>query len=159
MSRPTTLVLLKAFSFTDELFFLDPTLGAVLDAGTYEIELQEYQGREFDFIVELRTSTQVINPGESVDFSWGDNESQLFIASLETGNEVLETSNSTGDPAFWFTMHNSSRIYFNDDGAGIPEARIDFGDEQYDEFGVVDAVVVISSYNRSDPGSSTVTLR
>lgn len=153
------LPVLEAFSFSERLTWLDPTIAEVLDPGTYRVDLTVYQARAADFVLELRTSTQIVTSGETVDLSWGGHDSRVLIASLDTGDEVLRTLNSSGDPMVWVSMPGSSVREYNDDGGDGFESLVDFGSDAFDEFGAVDVVVIVRSHEHAQSGSTQLSLQ
>lgn len=150
---------LRAFSFSDDLTSLDPTVAIVLEPGVYEVELSEYSGRSTDYVVELITGEDTISPGETLDVSWEANAPTLVIANLESGNEVLETADSSGDPRIWAAISGTTIRDDNDDANGM-ESRIDFSEDPFlGGYQGSEAVVVVRGYMLAQPGSTQLSLQ
>lgn len=150
---------IRAFSFSDDLSSIDPTVAIVLEAGVYEVVLSEYSGRSADYVVELVTGTASIARGETLGVSWEANAPALVIIDLESGNEVIETSNSSGDPRIWVAISGTTVRNDNDDANGI-ESRIDFSEEPFlGGYNDSEAIVVVRSYMLSQSGTTRLSLQ
>lgn len=150
---------LEAFSFNNRFGMLDPTIGEVLDPGTYQVDVTALGSTDAEFVLELRTGTQTLTSGEAISVSWQDQNPALVIVSLDSGGEVLETSDSTGDPKIWASAPGSSVREYDDDGGDGVEARIDFSDAPFGGDVTGDILLIVRDWDADTSGSTELALQ
>ena len=151
--------LFEAFSFSEDLGGLDPTMAHVLEAGTYQVDLTTYGGVAADFAIELRTGSQTISAGDDLSVEWEANQAAILIADLQSGSEVLETSDASGDPKVWVSIPSLGIRDYDDDGGESLNALVDFSDPRFGGGDATEAVVIVNDYVASSPGSAQVSMR
>ncbi|WP_293699355.1 hypothetical protein [uncultured Agrococcus sp.] len=150
---------IEAFSFNQELGSFDPTIAHVLEAGTYQVDLTTYSSASADFVLELRTGTQTISPGDELSVDWEADQAAILIVDLQTGSEVLETSNASGDPKVWVSIPSMGLRDYDDDGGESLNALVEFSDSRFGGGDATEAVVIVRDYDPSSSGSAQVSLR
>ncbi len=89
---------LDAFAF--EMGSRDPVIGAVLEPGSYRIEVAEYGGDRTGFQLQVLTGSTVVGVGESASLEIAPGAPAVFIARVTTGQEAIRAE-ADFDSVLW----------------------------------------------------------
>jgi hypothetical protein len=130
----------------------DPLLAAVLEPGTYAIQLAEVGGDSTSFQLQVLTSTTVVGAGETVGLEVAPGLPAIAIASLATGSESIAAV-ADFDSTLWAHAPGSEVPYSDDDSGGDQNPMLSIGGGAPQ-----DIVVVASSYSGEESGVVELTV-
>lgn len=141
---------LDAFAF--EMGSRDPVIGAVLEAGSYTIELAEYGGDSTGFQLQVLTGSTAVGVGESVAMEIAPGAPAVFIARVTTGQESIRAE-ADFDTVLWGRSGPDDSSLMDDDSGGDSNPMITLD-------GVVDGdfVMVAAAYDREQSGTVVVSV-
>lgn len=110
------------FSFEQQT--RDPALAAVLDPGTYELEIEEWAGEATEFQLQMLTGSQSLVLGEVADLALDAAVPTVIIVPADA-SEI--TAISDVDTVLWAYSEADDMWLTDDDSAGDRNPRIEFG--------------------------------
>ncbi|MGM1028960.1 MAG: hypothetical protein ACQEWM_03695 [Actinomycetota bacterium] len=133
--------------FAFEMRPRNPLIGAVLEPGTYSIELAEWGGDRTRFQLQVIATPRFIEAGQSIDVAVAPGQPGVMMVSLATGDESI-TAVADFDSVLWAQVPGSAMTYSDDDSGGNRNPLVALEGEQPQ-----DIVVVVSSYDGEGSGS------
>lgn len=128
----------------------DPLVAAVLDAGSYRIELGEFSGDRSSFQLQVLTSTTVVSADAPLVAEILPGEPVVTIAAITDGSESIGAT-ADFDTVLWAHAPLSETHYEDDDSGGSSDPRFSLSGERPQ-----DMVVVAYAYNGAGEGPVTV---
>ena len=141
---------LDAFAF--EMGSRDPLIGAVLEPGSYTIELGEFSGDRTGFQLQVLTGSTVVGVGESASLEVAPGAPAVFIAQVATGQESIRAE-ADFDSVLWGRSSADASSLMDDDSGGDSNPLITLN-------GTVDGdiVMVAAAYDRDEGGTVLVSV-
>lgn len=124
----------------------DPVLAAVLEPGSYTIELGEYGGDSTGFRLQVLVSTTTVGTGETIALEVVEGLPAVAIASLTTGAETIAAV-ADFDSTLWVRASDRDTAYTDDDSGGDSSPLLSMAGA-----GPQDVVVVVASYAGDEGG-------
>lgn len=137
--------------FAFELGSRDPALGAVLEPGTYVLEVEEFRGDPAAFELQVLMSATTVAPGETASVRVAAGAPAVVI--VPAGSEAIAAS-SPIDTVLWAHASQSDQVLGDDDSGGDRDPRIDVPAIAAGE----DLAVVLTAYDRDEPGSAQLSV-
>lgn len=135
-----------------ELETRDPLLGAVLDPGSYTIEVAEFSGDRTAFQLQVLTASTAIDAGQSAEVQVEPGQPAVMLVSLATGDESI-AAEADFDSVLWAQVPGSTMPHTDDDSGGNSNPLIMLAGEQPQEI-----VVVVSSYSGEESGTAVLSV-
>ena len=123
-----------------------PLVAAVLEPGTFAVQLAEYRGDSTGFQLQVLTSTAVVAAGETLGLEIAPGQPALAIASLTAGTESIAAA-AEFDSMLWAQSPGSDVPYSDDGSGGDRNPMLSLGGG-----GAQDIVVMVSSYSGEESG-------
>lgn len=141
---------LDAFAF--EMGSRDPVIGAVLEPGSYRIEVAEYGGDRTGFQLQVLTGSTVVGVGENASLEIAPGAPAVFIAQVTTGQESIRAE-ADFDSVLWGRSGADDSSLMDDDSGGGGDPLITLN-------GTVDGdlVMVAAAYDRDESGQVLVSV-
>ncbi|MGY3127739.1 hypothetical protein ACVWW9_001238 [Agrococcus sp. UYP33] len=138
--------------FAFEMRSRDPLIGAVLEPGSYTIELGEYSGDRTGFQLQVLTGSTVVGVGESASLEVAPGAPAVFIARVTTGQESIRAE-ADFDSVLWGRSSADASSLMDDDSGGDSNPLITLN-------GTVDGdlVMVAAAYDRDEGGMVLVSV-
>jgi len=130
----------------------DPLLAAVLEPGSYAVDLEEFNGDSTWFRLQLLVSTTELAAGEAADLQVAPGQPAVAIVSLTTGGESIAAV-ADFDSQLLAEVPGNDTPYVDDDSGGDRNPLIVLADEEPG-----DIVAVVSSYGGQDAGAVRVSV-
>lgn len=136
---------LDVFAF--ELGTRDPALGTVLRPGDYTIAVGEWSDAASPFELQVLTSTTVLPEGGPASLEFGPGRPGIAIVPLTTGDRAIAATSDL-DTTLWAYVPASDEEYWDDDGGGDRNPRVELAGESAQQI-----VVVATGYDRDEGGT------
>ncbi|SFS11597.1 hypothetical protein SAMN04487783_1600 [Agrococcus baldri] len=136
---------LDVFEF--EMQTRDPAIATVLEPGEYTIELAEWGDDSTDYRLQVLTSTTTVTAGSVAELEFGPGRPALVIATITEGDEAIAATSDI-DTTLWAYVPDSDQEYWDDDGGGDRNPRIELIGESPQ-----DIAVVATGYDRDESGT------
>lgn len=107
----------EAGGFAFDTSSLDPLLAAVLEPGSYTIEVSEFGGDATSFELQVITSTDAVDAGATADLTIEAGRPAIAFVTVETGQETI-SAQADFDTLLWAQMTEDSDTYRDDDSGG-----------------------------------------